>query len=261
MVGATLRNMLWLGFFTAILVAWWAMFRMAVDMDLTISGRPAGFSGQVSLFDPLLDLCRPVPAFGPLFAMWSIMMAAMMLPSLIPTLRTYEALMISANGSAGGWTGVVAGYLAIWIGGAGVFAGAQLALMQAGLVDALGVVRSPYYAGGFLIVAGIFQFSPVKEACQSVCMHPMTYFMGHWRTGVAGGVRMGLGLGVYCVGCCWAIMALGFVGGVMSLLWMGLATLFMVVEKLPQVGRLVTAPMGVVLVFSGCVMIAVQSFA
>jgi predicted metal-binding membrane protein len=79
----------------------------------------------------------------------------------------------------------------------------------------------------------------------------MSYFLGHWRPGAAGGLRMGLGLGAFCAGCCWGFMALGFVGGVMSLLWMGLATLFMVLEKVPEIGHRVTRPIGAGLIFAG----------
>lgn len=81
----------------------------------------------------------------------------------------------------------------------------------------------------------------------------MIYFLGHWRTGFAGGLRMGLGLGAYCAGCCWGFMLLGFAGGVMNLAWMGLATLFMVLEKLPQIGHRVTKPLGVALICGACV--------
>jgi len=259
-ISGLMRNVLWLGFFAAILAAWWVTYHMAVRLDLIMSGQPVSASGAGSIFAPLLHLHSPVPAFWPLFSMWSIMMAAMMLPTLIPSLRTYDSLMASANGTPGGWAGIVAGYLAVWIGGAALFTGLQLALIDSGVVDVLGAARSPVYAAGFLIVAGLFQFSVVKDACQSVCMHPMTYFMSGWRTGTAGGVRMGLGLGAYCVGCCWAIMALGFVGGVMSLLWMGLATVFMVLEKLPQIGRYITKPTGFILILMGCGLLVVQGF-
>jgi predicted metal-binding membrane protein len=81
----------------------------------------------------------------------------------------------------------------------------------------------------------------------------MMYFMGNWRPGFAGGLRMGLGLGTFCVACCWGFMALGFAGGVMNLAWMGLATLFMVLEKLHQIGHKVTKPMGVLLIIGACV--------
>ena len=137
------------------------------------------------------------------------------------------------------------------VGFAALITGLQLALLFGGAVDMLGIAQSPYLAGGLLITAGAFQFTRVKEVCHGVCHAPMTYFLGHWKTGFAGGLRMGLGLGAFCVGCCWGFMALGFVGGVMSLMWMGLATLFMVLEKLPRFGRTVTRPMGFVLIAGG----------
>jgi len=143
----------------------------------------------------------------------------------------------------------------VWVGFAGVIAAVQLALLFGGVIDMLGIARSPWVAGGVLIAVGAFQFSRTKEMCHGVCHSPAMYFFGRWRTGFTGGLRMGLGLGAFCVGCCWGFMALGFVGGVMNLAWMGLATLFMVLEKLPQVGHVVTKPMGFVLVAAGLAVI------
>ncbi len=115
----------------------------------------------------------------------------------------------------------------------------------------LGIATSHWVTAGLLIAVGAFQFTRAKEVCHGVCHAPMMYFLGHWRTGFAGGLRMGLALGAFCVGCCWGFMALGFVGGVMSLLWMGLATLFMVFEKLPQIGHRLLKPAGVALLGAG----------
>lgn len=109
----------------------------------------------------------------------------------------------------------------------------------------------PWFAAGLLGAAGLFQFTRVKEICHGVCHSPMGYFLGHWRTGFGGGMRMGLGLGGFCIVCCWGVMALGFVGGMMSLLWMGLATVFMVLEKLPQIGLLIRKPLGGALILAG----------
>ncbi|MEL6121475.1 MAG: DUF2182 domain-containing protein, partial [Pseudomonadota bacterium] len=205
--------------------------------------------------DPRMPMYMPMANFGPLFWMWAVMMAAMMLPTLVPTLRAYEDLMTSANATWPGWMGVVLGYAIAWVAFAAVITGAQLALLFGGVVDMLGIAKSVWITGGLLIIVGAFQFTRVKEICHGVCHSPMSYFLGHWRTGFAGGLRMGLGLGAFCVGCCWGFMALGFVGGVMSLLWMGLATLFMVIEKLPQIGHVVTRPMGGILIFAGLVVL------
>ncbi|MEM9581960.1 MAG: DUF2182 domain-containing protein [Pseudomonadota bacterium] len=281
------RSILWLSFFAAILAAWWVMFSMAQMMGVDWIGRPTGMmnmgggmdmgsgmsgdamsgntmSGDAMSGDAMSGEMKPdgmapmgdmpmmqMTTFGALFPMWAIMMAAMMLPTMVPTLRAYEDLMVSANGTRAGWLGVVLGYFVVWVGFAALIAVAQIALMASGLIDDLGISNSLWFAGLLFIVVGAFQFTRAKEICHGVCHSPGMYFLGHWKTGFAGGLRMGLGLGAFCVGCCWGFMALGFVGGVMSLLWMGLATLFMVIEKLPQIGHYVTKPMGIILILAG----------
>jgi predicted metal-binding membrane protein len=237
------RNFLWIAFFSVILLAWWYMFAMAQMSGLDWIGRPIGMSMMMGT------------GFSTLFPMWAVMMAAMMLPTMVPSLRSYEDLMASANGTRAGWIGVLMGYSVVWVGFAALIALVQVGLLASGFVDKLGIATSTWFAGALLIAVGAFQFSRTKEVCHGVCHSPAMYFLGHWRTGAAGGVRMGLGLGAYCVGCCWGFMALGFVGGVMSLLWMGLATIFMVVEKLPQVGHYVTKPMGFALILAGVAVI------
>jgi predicted metal-binding membrane protein len=162
--------------------------------------------------------------------------------------------------NAGGWFGVLAGYFVAWVGFAALITGVQLALLFGGVIDMLGVPRDPLVAAALLVAVGTFQFTRAKEVCHGVCHSPMGYFLGHWRTGAAGGVRMGLGLGAYCVGCCWGFMALGFVGGMMSLLWMGLATFVMVLEKLPQIGHHVTRPLGAALILGGLMLGLWQMF-
>ncbi len=246
-----MRSTLWLSFFAAILAAWWVMYAMSLDMDLDLLGRPGEMGAAMAAMDPRMPMYMPMANFGPLFWMWAIMMAAMMLPTLVPTLRAYEDLMISADGTRAGWLGVLLGYFIVWVVFAAAITGAQLALLFGGVIDMLGIARSPWVGGGLLLVVGLFQFTRAKEICHGVCHAPAMYFLGHWRTGFAGGLRMGLGLGAFCVGCCWGFMALGFVGGVMNLAWMGLATLFMVIEKLPQIGHVVTKPMGILLCLAG----------
>jgi predicted metal-binding membrane protein len=240
----SLRGLSWLAFFGVILLAWWVMFDMARMSGVDIWGRPVGMN------------MMPMESFGTLFAMWAIMMAAMMLPTLVPTLGTYDALIRSADGTRAGWAGVLLGYFAVWIGVAALLAAVQVGALRTGVVDGLGAFTSVWLSGLLLLGVGLFQFSRLKAVCHGVCHSPMTYFLGHWRTGFVGGARMGAGLGAFCAGCCWGLMALGFVGGTMSLVWMGLATLFMVVEKLPQIGAHVTKPMGLLLMTAGLGVIA-----
>lgn len=243
-----LRSSLWLAFFGLVLASWWMMYAMAMDMDLDLLGRPGEMGSRMRAMDPRMPMYMPMAHFGPLFVMWGAMMAAMMLPTMVPTLRSYEDLMVSADGTRAGWLGVLLGYFAVWLVFAAVIAGVQLVLLFAGVIDMLGIAKSRWLAAGLLLAVGLFQFTRTKEICHGVCHSPMMYFIGNWRTGGRGGLRMGLGLGVYCAVCCWGFMALGFAGGVMNLAWMGLATLFMVVEKLPQIGHHVTKPMGVILI-------------
>ncbi|MFG6583850.1 DUF2182 domain-containing protein [Sulfitobacter sp. 1A12779] len=242
------RSTLWLGFFALILAAWWMMYSMAMQMDLDLLGRPGAMGERMRQMDPSMDMYMPMARFFPLFVMWGAMMAAMMVPTMVPTLRAYEDLITSANGTRAGWLAVLAGYFAVWLIFAAGIAGLQLLLLHGGVIDMLGIAKSRWTATALLLAVGLFQFTRAKEICHGVCHSPMMYFMGHWRPDAAGGFRMGLGLGAFCAGCCWGFMLLGFAGGVMNLAWMGLATLFMVIEKLPQIGHYVTKPMGFALI-------------
>lgn len=238
-----LRSTLWLAFFGAILLAWAALYDMARRMGLDLVGARVGPMDMAGM-PPMNSLEMLVP-------MWAIMMVAMMGPTLVTTLSTYEALMRSANGTRAGWLGVLGGYFIVWFTFATGIALVQAGLMRLGWLDMFGRATTLWATAALLVVVGWFQFTWVKDVCHGVCHAPMQYFLGHWRTGALGGLRMGLGLGGWCVGCCWGYMALGFVGGSMNLLWMGLATFLMVLEKLPQVAHYVIRPVGAALILSG----------
>ena len=249
-----LASILWLGFFAAILWAWWALYTMSTGMGLDLLGRPGPLAEIMRRMDPRMGMPMPMAQFWPLFFMWGLMMAAMMLPTLVPSLRAYEDLMSSANGSRAGWLGLLTGYFAVWLGFAALIAGVQIALLYSGAIDMLGIATSGWLTAAILLGVGAYQFSRSKEICHGICHAPTMYFLGNWRTGARGGLRMGLSLGAYCTGCCWGFMVLGFVGGTMSLLWMGLATLFMIFEKLPQIGHRLLKPAGAVLIGAGLYM-------
>ncbi len=198
-----------------------------------------------------MTMDNSITRFLPLAGMWAIMMAAMMLPTMVPTLRSYEDLMVSANGTRIGWLGVLLGYSIVWVLFSLIISSTQLALLFLNVVDTMGKAKSLWLSGALLVIAGVFQFTRAKEVCHHVCHSPMSYFVGYWRAGFSGGLRMGLSLGAYCVGCCWLFMVLGFAGGVMNFLWMGLATLIMVLEKLPQLGHFLVKPLGILLILGG----------
>ncbi len=235
----------WLGFYGLVLLAWFAIWQMA--------------RGEGWICGPRDLRLLPFGGFWALYPMWLVMTAAMMLPTLVPALRTYDDLPARSGATDAGWFGIIAGYGAVWALGSAGFALVQVWALENGALDLTGVVTSPWMAAGLFLLAGAYQFSRLKSACQNGCMTPMQYYISRWRPGAAGGVRMGAGLGAMCVGCCWAIMALGFVGGMTSLLWMGAATVFMVAEKLPEIGRHIRMPAGIGLLGSG-LYVGLQAF-
>jgi predicted metal-binding membrane protein len=244
-----LQDIFWLGFFALVLLAWAGLYLMSFDAGVDLFGRPGLWA------ETLRALCTGPQAGAAqglaVWAMWAGMSVAMMLPTFVPVLVTHQRVSGRLDDPAASRLGLVGGYLAVWLGFSVLAAAGQIGLSRAGLVDGLGVAQGAALQGGLLIVAGLWQFTGAKSRCQTVCLTPMAYFLGRFRPGALGGARMGLELGAYCVGCCWAIMALGFVGGVMNLAWMGLATLFMVLEKLPEVGQGLRRPAGALLTVGG----------
>ena len=163
-----------------------------------------------------------------LWAMWAVMMAAMMLPSAMP--------MVLLAGSAGRGYLLAVGYLAVW----GIFSlGAttlQWGLGKALILNPMMEVSSPTTGGVLLILAGIYQWTPLKHACLASCQSPMAFAARCWRSGSWGAFRMGAEHGVHCVGCCWALMLLLFAGGVMNLTVIVALTAFVAFEKLVPLG-------------------------
>jgi predicted metal-binding membrane protein len=226
----------WLGFFALILGGWILLYAMQLPPDLLAARDIYGA-------DFWLALCSVEPGWPgapKLFLMWSAMAAAMMAPTLLPALATYDD--IAQNDSVqGGFGRLVAGYLVIWLGFAAVATALQVTFAQAGLLDPEGVSVNRWLTAGLLALAGAYQFSNIKDVCLSKCRRAFVFFMQFWAEGP---FRMGLRLGALCLGCCWALMALAFVGGTMNLLWMGAAMLLMILEKLPEIGRHLTRPVG-----------------
>ena len=236
----------WIAFFAIVLSAWAALFFMTMTSPL--SGVPR---------DLWRALCGGAidTGLGALFAMWLIMAAAMMMPTFVPTLRVLLDLKHAGAARPTEALALVIGYGAIWVGGSLIGAVAQRFLAGLGLLAPDGSSLSLGLTAALLLGAAIYQFTPAKAACLARCRMPLTYFMERWAPGLHQSLRMGLHLGVYCLGCCWAMMALAFVGGTMNLIWMGVATLFMVLEKLPEIGRPLTRPAGALLLAaSGLVM-------
>ena len=168
-----------------------------------------------------------------MWTMWAVMMAGMMLPSAAPMISAYATTIRSERGGLQGSTSLfVVGYLAAWSGFAALATGAQWALHDATLVDAMGTSTSRWLGGLLLVGAGAYQFSGVKDACLNKCRTPLGFLLNSWRGGRGGAVVMGIHHGSLCIGCCWALMALLFVLGVMNLWWIALVAAVVLLEKL-----------------------------
>lgn len=193
-----------------------------------------------------------------LFLMWAIMMVGMMVPTAAPVTLIYAAVARRAASQASPIASTaifVAGYLAIWT----LFsAGATLiqwALEQAALLSPMMVSTSPLLGAGLLIAAGIYQFTPLKNTCLTHCRAPAHFLSGHWRNGAMGAFRMGLEHGAYCLGCCWALMFLLFLGGVMNLLWVAAIAVFVLLEKIAPCGDRGGRAAGAAMILLGLVML------
>jgi predicted metal-binding membrane protein len=190
-----------------------------------------------------MDMAIPwTPArFALTFAMWWAMMIAMMLPSAAPTILLYARVAGQSHASARPATGsFLTGYLLVWGLYSVTAAGLQMALEKAAMLAPMEMAsRSNWLSGGILIAAGLYQISPLKDVCLRQCRNPAQFLSRHYRPGGRGALRMGLIHGSYCVGCCWLLMALLFVGGIMNLAWIALLTLAVALEKLLPYGRIV----------------------
>jgi len=181
--------------------------------------------------------------FAWMFAMWAVMMVGMMVPSAGPTTLVYAAVARKAarEGHVVAPTAAfVGGYVTMWTLFSAAATLAQWALDQAALLSPMMVARSPLVGALLLGAAGLFQLTPAKEACLRQCRSPAEFIAAHWRSGPSGAFGMGLIHGAFCLGCCWALMGLLFLGGVMNLVWIAAITAFVMVEKLLP-GGLVTA--------------------
>jgi predicted metal-binding membrane protein len=200
---------------------------------------------------PMTSAWSPLQA-ALMVTMWVVMMAAMMVPSALPMLLTYDRLdRGSPQGRAGSVTLFAAGYAVVWSGFAVAAAGVQWVLQTMALVDGMGEATQRGLAGLLLVGAGTFQFSPVKRRSLGACRTPMGFLTASWRDGRSGALRMGLHHGSLCLRCCWALMILLFVLGVMNLFWVALLAIFVLAEKMATRGEVVSILGGVAMIIWG----------
>jgi len=166
--------------------------------------------------------------------MWAVMMVAMMVPSASPMILAFTAMYRRQDhaDAVPPTAAFVAGYVIVWSGVSLAATLAQWGLHQAALLSPMMVSTRPILGGLLLFAAGAFQWSRLKQICLSKCRTPLGFLLGEWRDGSRGALVMGLRHGLFCTGCCWALMALLFVGGVMNLLWVAAIAAFVLFEKI-----------------------------
>lgn len=182
------------------------------------------------------------PPFSALVLMWWLMMVAMMLPSAAPAILLYGRVRQIRSRDAGiadTWV-FLAGYVGVWLFFSVAAAAAQLLAANTSMV-----VDNRFEQSALLLAVGLYQLSPLKNACLRECRSPAAFISRHWRSGPHGAVVLGVRHGLYCLGCCWTLMALLFVGGVMNFVWIVALTLVVAVEKLAPRGPLIGKAAGV----------------
>lgn len=226
----------------SVCLAWGYLVWQALVMPgMDISGKPWTFADYLMLF-----------------IMWAIMMVGMMVPTAVRAVMIYGnvAASAAARGSpstASGWFAL--GYVLAWAGFS-VFATALQALLdQQGLLNPMMESSSVSLGAALLILAGLYQLSPLKNACLRHCQSPVKFLASHYRPGMPAAIRIGAHHGLYCLGCCWLLMGLLFIGGVMNLVWIAAITVFVLVEKL--LPRLALSRLaGVLMILGGIAFIA-----
>jgi len=208
------------------------------------------------------EMCMPLAhawtarELAMVFAMWTIMMAGMMTPTVAPAVLLFAALNRQRRADRRPFVPTIAflgGYLLVWTAFSLGITVAQALLHRAALLSPAMVSRSPSLGGALLVAAGLFQLLPLKNVCLRHCRSPLGTVITGWREGIGGAVRMGAGHGLHCVACCWLLMALLFVAGVMNLLWVGAVTAFVLIEKVLP-GPWPSRVAGIALVAAGVVM-------
>lgn len=213
---------------------WIYLAAMTADMSL-IPGMSAAMMGA-NVFDP-------VQVLG-LFLMWAVMMAAMMLPTAVPMILAYGRMRASDVGTGRLQASVALfslGYVASWCAFSLVAAVLQTGLAQLAFMSPMKMqISQTYAAGAILMAAGLYQVMPLKQACLAQCQSPLGFLMTQWRNSLTGAWRMGWTHGLFCVGCCWALMGVLFVAGVMNAVWIIAITGFVLLEKVLPARRAVS---------------------
>jgi predicted metal-binding membrane protein len=249
-----------------VLLAWLYLFlsgaRMAGADGGADVGAGAGAMGGMTMSAAADARMAPWSAadFLLMLAMWAAMMVGMMLPSVAPMLLIYARVVRSAEQrghpfAATGW--FASGYVAAWTAFALLATAAQWLLEQAAMTTPMIAIADRPLAGALMMAAGAYQLTPAKNACLGRCRSPLQFIQsqGGFRPERSASVRMGLKHGAYCIGCCWALMSLLFLGGVMNFLWIAALAAIVLAEKLLPAGPLLARASGAIFLIAGTVLV------
>jgi predicted metal-binding membrane protein len=246
--------------FVIAFLAWACLFWFASAMKMDMPGPAMGMPGMAEDMSPAFSTWT-FPHAVVIFAMWAIMMIGMMTPSVAPVVLLYTrtALGAQAQGkvfAAASW--FAAGYLAAWIVFALAATAGQWTLDWLALLTPMMKSASRIFGGLLLIAAGVYQWTPLKQSCLNHCRAPLHFIVRHggFRPGEAASLRLGMLHGAYCVGCCWALMLLLFVGGVMNLFWIAALMILVLLEKIAPWGRVAARVAGLLAAGGGALMMA-----
>ena len=235
----------WLGVAAIVTMSWYYLERLENGM-LPVPGNASPQGVMLQSGGDVVDLLMT-------FGMWAVMMVAMMLPTVAPSAAVFSSLSERREPGCtnAATTSYIVGYATSWLAFAAPAALMQWALTHALLLDAMARSTSTLMSSALLLAAGVYQWLPLKGACLSKCRSPLAFFMANWRDGKAGAFGVGLRHGAYCVGCCWALMAVMFVVGAMSVAWMGLIMAVVLGEKVIPASWRFDKALGVALVAAG----------
>lgn len=228
-------------------LAWAYMFHLAGQMG------EMDMSGVANMAMPYTKPWSGVD-LALLFVMWSVMMVAMMVPSAAPMILLFAKVQRQRpeyRSPLAPTAALTVGYVLVWTGFSVAATVAQWVLHNNGLLSTMMVSTNRLLGAGVLLAAGLFQWTPLKRACLRHCRSPLSFFMTAWKEGTLGALRMGLEHGAYCVACCWLLMALLFIAGVMNLLWVAAIMVFLLIEKLVPGGEVAGRIAGGLLIAAG----------
>ena len=234
-------------------LAWAYVSSLALDM------RDMETATEMAM--PQMQEAWGVTDFALTFVMWAVMMVAMMTPSAAPMILMFAGINRRRREQHVPYvpTSVfLVGYLVIWTAFSVLATAAQWGLHTVSLLSPAMVSTSPILGGILLLVAGIYQWTPLKHACLSKCRSPLGFVLNEWREGRWGAFLMGLKHGSYCTGCCWALMALLFVAGVMNLVWVAAIAGFILLEKIVPAGQRMGQAAGALMVAGGVVLLGLS---